>query len=68
LNDAKVKQMEDWKKHEKHDTDKKGLHKTLGFLDSQGRLRRFDGPQFWPLWTALGHDKGNFMECKCRRT
>lgn len=59
--------MEEWQKHQKHDEDLKRLHKELGFLDGQGRLRKFNGPKFWPKWTALGHDKGDFQECKCKR-
>ncbi len=55
-----------WQLHEAHEKALRKLHGELGFLDSQGRLRRFDGPRFWPQWVALGHSKTAFEDCNCR--
>lgn len=55
-----------WQLHEAHEKALHKLYESLGFLDSLGRIRRFNGPKFWPQWVALGHNKTAFEDCDCR--
>lgn len=54
-----------WQLHEAHDKALRKVLGDLGFSDSQGRVRRFNGPKFWPQWVALGHTKTAFEDCEC---
>jgi len=56
-----------WQLHEAHETGLRKLYQELGFLDSQGQVRAFNGPKFWPAWTALGHSTSEFESCICQR-
>ncbi len=59
--------MERWQKHEKHDTEAKTLLEELGFVDSRGRIRRWDGEKFWSKFEPLGHSSLAFEKCSCSR-
>lgn len=55
-----------WSAYEKHETDTRKLFESLGFTDSLGNVRKFDGKVFWPKLQELGHDKVDIEQCKCR--
>ena len=55
-----------WQLHEAHNKGLTKLYQELGFLDSQGRLRQFNGAKFWPSWEAQGHSQAAFESCSCR--
>lgn len=55
-----------WQLHEAHNNGLTSLYRELGFLDSQCRLRQFNGVKFWPAWEAQGHTTGNFESRSCR--
>ena len=38
-----------------------------GCLISVGPIRKFDGPKFWPLFEAKGHNSCIFESCKCNK-
>ncbi len=56
-----------WEAREKHWGDYRKVVTELGFLDSHGRQRKWDGPKFWPRFGVEGHDSADFDACKCGR-
>lgn len=57
--------MKLWKLRQKHHDELQALSKELGFLDSKGRMRKFDGPELRSRWKALGHSHYEMDECQC---
>lgn len=62
--------MEHWQKCEKHHREIKEILTRLGCLDSNGQLRKWDGPKIVPEMEKLGHSSVAFEvngnpHCKC---
>ncbi len=56
----------EWKLREIHETQFLHVCKELGFMDSQGYLRKWDGKKFFNKWKSLGHSTTEFKKCSCQ--
>lgn len=54
-----------WEARAKHWADWREIAKSLGFLDSNGNVRLWKGPEFWKLFGPRGHDSADFDSCSC---
>jgi len=54
----------DWKERQRHHDDVRKTHEELGNLDSNGRVRRFKGEEFFSRLQELGHSAVAEM-CLC---
>ena len=54
-----------WQRRERHHYEFLVVTKSLNMLDSQGRVRRWNGPEFMKIWKRLGHSMIDFHHCDC---
>lgn len=65
LESVMTKKKEEWQIREKHFRDFTHLVKEFGFLDSQGRVLKWDGKKFYPAFKNRGHTSCQFESCEC---
>lgn len=58
--------MKEWEARQKHHEDTTRILTDGGFMDSQRRIRAWDGSVIWPQLAELGHYSMDFNKCKCK--
>ena len=59
--------LPEWRLRQFHHEDVSQVLENQGCLDSQGRIRKFNGKTIWPALAELGHDSMDFDKCSCRK-
>ena len=57
--------MEDWQVRQKHHEDVQAINKSLGHLNAEGHIWRFNGPLFFEEMKKREHDSSYLNDCRC---